>query len=236
MRKIALITLASLMSGVSANAADIIMTPVPQQEVPPMRDVPTAFNWQGFYVGGVGGWVWTEAEPNTFRIRQSSLDSNNGLIGGFVGYNYQFENNFVLGVEGELDYNFGADDQNLDVLLNGSYQPMNGKLDLQWGGSIRARAGYAFDQALIYATGGWEVVGARLKASGPGGSIDTDDQAFNGWTIGAGAEYAFTKNLFGRVEYRYSHFPKVDHPFGFDNSFSVKSHQNRVQIGLGYSF
>lgn len=218
----------------ASHAADVVV--MPDATPAPVYQAPQTFSWRGAYFGGLGGYQWTEAEPNTFRIRQSRLYSNGGIVGAFAGYNYQFENNLVLGLEGELDYNFGAKDQDLDVLLNGAYQPLDGKLDLQWGGSVRARLGYAFDHTLLYATGGWEIVGARLKASGPMGNIDTDDTAFNGWTVGAGAEYAFTDNLFGRLEYRYSYFPKVDHPFGFDEDFSVTSSQNRVLVGMGYKF
>ena len=42
----------------------------------------------------------------------------------------------------------------------------------------------------------------------------SDSQTFIGWTIGLGAEYAFTDNLIGRLEARYTDFGDSDFALG----------------------
>ena len=51
---------------------------------------------------------------------------------------------------------------------------------LDWQGSIRARAGFAFDRALIYATGGFAFAGL----SDGFGIVGGDDDTLTGWTLG----------------------------------------------------
>ncbi|WP_246755344.1 MULTISPECIES: outer membrane protein [Rhizobium] len=60
-------------------------------------------------------------------------------------------------------------------------------------GAVRGRLGYAFDRTLIYATGGWTATRGFIKIPG-----DKESKTFNGWTIGAGVDYAFTNNIFAR--------------------------------------
>lgn len=56
-------------------------------------------------------------------------------------------------------------------------------------------------RALVFATAGWAT--ARATIDTPAGDAD---KTFNGWTVGAGVDYAFTDNLFGRAEYRYNDY------------------------------
>ena len=67
-------------------------------------------------------------------------------------------------------------------------------------------------------------------------SVDEDfvdaDQNLTGWTIGAGAEYAFTNNWIGRVEYRYHDFSD-DVLEGFGD---VGVETNTLTVGVSYKF
>lgn len=53
----------------------------------------------------------------------------------------------------------------------------------------------------------------------------------NGWTIGAGLDYAFTDNVFGRVEYRYNDFGH-----GTLDGARTDFNQSVVNFGLGVKF
>ncbi len=68
---------------------------------------------------------------------------------------------------------------------------------------MRARAGVAFDRALIYATGG-------LAYGEVNNSFNNSDDVSVGWTIGAGVEYAFTNNLTAKVEGLYVNLEQDD--------------------------
>jgi len=72
----------------------------------------------------------------------------------------------------------------------------------------------------------------------------SDGQTFTGWTIGLGAEYAFTDNVIARLEARYTDFGNPDFDLeGFDDTFDVDGRdvnvdwtQFSVLAGISYKF
>lgn len=77
------------------------------------------------------------------------------------------------------------------------------KDNLNWFGTLRGRAGFAMDRALIYATGGAVYGGGTYK------ELITpahDSYARLGWTVGGGVEYAVTDSLSIKAEYLYANF------------------------------
>ncbi|KQV66037.1 outer membrane protein [Rhizobium sp. Root1220] len=190
----------------SASAADL----VPETPPEPVVQAAPLFTWNGFYVGLQGGGAWGNGKFS--GIGDADLDG--GVLGGFAGYNWQLDNNIVLGVEGDASYNWNEETVGVNEY----------KFDTT--GSVRARAGYAFDHALLYGAAGW--TGARGHVNTPVGG---DDRTFSGWTVGAGVDYAFTNNIFGRVEYRYNDYGSKDLQ-GVNTDFN----QNVVTVGVGFKF
>ncbi|MDL2410690.1 porin family protein [Rhizobium calliandrae] len=201
---------ASAIACSAAYAADITQAP-PQA---PTVETPPGFTWAGAYAGIRGGATFVNGDFDIPGVGSRSDDINGGGIGGFIGYNWQFQNNVVLGLEGDLNYNW-----NKKTIAPG----IDVGTDID--GSIRARLGYAFDRALLYAAGGWEATRGFVDT----GSKDTS--TFNGWTIGAGLDYAFTDKIFGRLEYRFTDFGDK-HLNGVDVSLK----QNAVMVGVGVKF
>ncbi len=69
-----------------------------------------------------------------------------GLIGGVVGYNYEFPNRFVLGLEGDAGGVIGAKKTYANPVFT---------TDSSYFADIRGRIGYAIaDRALLFAAGG----------------------------------------------------------------------------------
>lgn len=199
--------------------------------------VDEGFNWSGVYVGAHAGYGWGNTDSNLdgvlgFGSPLSSVDID-GFVGGVhVGYNFQ-QDSFVFGIEGDFD-GTGISGSETDVFLG----PATGDFDVEWQGSVRARLGYAMDRFLVYGTGGVAFARGKITASIPGESAE-DTQTHTGWTLGAGAEYAFTNNWIGRVEYRYTDFSDETYSaltdlgagsadFGFD--------ENQVLVGFSYKF
>lgn len=116
----------------TAVAADAV------QDVPaaPVAAAP-AFTWSGPYLGLDGGASWLNGD---FSIggASDSQNFNGGVFGGFAGYNFQFDNNFVVGVEGNLEYNWNEE------------EALGADVGTDWAGAVRGRVGYAFDRALLY--------------------------------------------------------------------------------------
>jgi len=145
---------------------------------------PPAFSWTGFYIGAQAG-------GGAFDPGESEDPGVGFLLGGQAGYNYQF-GMFVLGVEGE-GYWAGMNDRyqytcsSCSYVDNYTYQN-NGDFD------IAARAGLAFDRALIYAKGGFAMSNTRynFNETTTSGAFDTETAA--GWVpgllIGVGLQYA----------------------------------------------
>jgi outer membrane immunogenic protein len=75
------------------------------------------------------------------------------LGGVHAGYNYQFSDNMVLGVEADIDYSDMSGDGNLSFggVTDSAF---SGSSELDWQGSISARLGYAADRFMPYLTGG----------------------------------------------------------------------------------
>jgi outer membrane immunogenic protein len=198
----------ALISG-SSFAADL----VEQTPEAPVAAAAPAFTWSGPYVGIDGGAGWLNGDFSAGGA-SASEDFNGGLFGGFAGYNWQFDS-IVLGVEGNLEYNWN----DKDVL--------GANIGTDWAGAVRARVGYAFDHALFYGAAGWTA--SRGFVDVPG--FDKETETFNGYTVGAGLDYSFTNNIFGRVEYRYNDYGSKD-ILGVD----VDLDQNVVKVGLGVKF
>jgi outer membrane immunogenic protein len=202
-----------------ARAADAVV------EEPPV-EVPV-FTWTGFYIGIQGGYVWTNLDVDPGGVGIDDL--NGGLFGGYVGYNWQY-GAWVFGAEG--DFNGVWNDQTFAIA---GPPPFTVDIGTDWLASIRARAGYSFDRVLIFATGGVAFTNASADVNLGGGLTLSGDETFTGWTIGGGAEYAFTDNWIGRVEYRFYDFPDkdIDGPGGLGD---VSLNTQTITAGIAYKF
>ncbi len=222
----------------------------PPPAPPPVYVPPVPiFTWTGVYIGGQIGYAWGTSNTNigdNFGDFTSFSTNNNGVIGGaHVGYNLQL-NQFVIGLEGDVDGSSLSKTVTGTPLIAGVlFVPVtiSGNLDVQ--GSIRGRIGYAWDRVLLYATGGVAFGGFSGSISTPFG-YDSASTTRVGWTVGGGLEYAVTNNWSIRAEYRYAQF---GHSTVFaTNSFLVPGlaavgafgnrtiNENRVQVGFSYKF
>jgi outer membrane immunogenic protein len=238
MKKILLSSVALLGLATGALAADL---PSRRAAPAPIIAAVPVFTWTGFYVGAQIGYGWNANDndivlPTGFVVQSGDFgDSGDGFLAGVhAGYNYQI-GSFVVGLEGDIEGVFGDDDDDLVIVGPGgvvftNYGFAGNALD--WQGSIRARAGFAFDRALIYATGGFAFAGV----SDGFGLVGDNDDTLTGWTLGAGIEYAFTNNLTTRLEYRYTNYDGGDN---FFNNVALGSNDiefHTIRAGLSYKF
>jgi outer membrane immunogenic protein len=209
------------LASTSAYAADVV---VEQPPAPVVAEVPI-FSWTGGYIGIQGGGLWSDVQVDDFNggLNLFSENFNGGLFGGYAGYNWQ-SGAWVFGAEG--DFNGVWNDQTFDTRL--------GSVDVgsDYLASLRGRVGYAVDRALIFATAGVAFTQMSADATIFRDTPLNADKNFTGWTVGAGAEYAFTNNWIGRLEYRYYDFSN-DTIDGFGD---VKIKDNTVTAGIAYKF
>lgn len=173
------------------------------------------YNWTGFHVGVDGGYGWANSSGTLTDATEVFLAPYNYRLSGpfagtFAGGDYQFDR-FVVGAEGDWQWGNLTGNNRIGASIGsptGSFPngPFTVSTTTKDYGSMRARFGVAADRFLVYSTVGWAwgdpSTSYALLGSAPfatnGGNL------VNGWTAGAGVDYAFAKNVFGRIEYRYS--------------------------------
>lgn len=272
MKKILLGTVCGLgLAAAPAIAADMSY-PVKAQ---PVAAAP--FSWTGFYIGanvGFGGdkfeypfnaflrQLQAEAPALESRMNGSfSLNSSGFFGGGQIGYNYQFNNSIVAGIEADLQWSgiegkaAGATQFLANGALVGSASFDVGS-EVEWFGTVRGRLGYAWDRALLYATGGVAYGSVKSHANfsvsdanGPlaplTGAVSTSKTQW-GWTAGAGLQYALSRDWSFKTEYLYvdlgtqtlfsSAINDVANGFFAGAGMDVKTKLHTVKAGINYRF
>ena len=177
MKKILLagVALVSVASG-SAMAADLAARPV-YTKAPVMAPV---YNWTGFYIGGNVGYSWGRSATSytvTGLPGFSTSQNMDGWVGGGqAGYNWQFNQNWVFGVEADIQ---GTGQNGTATLPSVVFVPPPGapampnttttaslQSKLPWFGTARLRLGVLpSDHGCLYATGGLAVGEVESNAS-----------------------------------------------------------------------
>lgn len=256
MKKTVVFLAASLAASVAAQAADLPTRTAPIS----VSFAATPFTWTGFYAGANAGYAWGQSRVVATPLPVGVFTNipvtrwsyrPDGFTGGLqVGYNQQVSN-FVFGVE--ADFNFGGIKGSLSDLGAGG-RVASWKTDIDWFGTLRARIGFVpTERLMIYATGG--VIMANLKHTTRvqlllGGVpvpqvnyLGSESETRFGWTIGGGAEFAFTNNWSAKVEYLYYDLgkttvigsPQVANP-PFQFSHRIENTGHIARIGLNYRF
>lgn len=197
--RLALIT-AAFVPAASALAADLDVPPPPPPPIEELR--PATYDWTGAYAG-----VWAGVTCIDGSLHDNSavapvladweMDGCGGKGGVMAGYLHQFDN-FVLGAE--VDYGMTGEVARNDTPGADFAFKMNHLV------TGRARAGYAFDDTLLYATGG--LAWAQGDLYGVNGAADPDHikKGHMGWVVGGGIEHAVTDMFRVRLEYTYTKF------------------------------
>ena len=226
--------------GSAAQAADLTVNEQVVEAAGPV------FTWTGFYAGVHAGYGWADLETDITRSFDGGDQPDGFFGGGQIGYNYQFANQVVLGIEADASFADLKDDR--------KFRDTNGDLYMEFGpetritalGTVRARAGYAVDRFLPYVTGGFAWANAK-SGLGVGTNVPdfpvfgfSDSHVFTGWTVGAGVEYAVTNNITAKVEYLYADLGSKD--FSADLGGSTAEYRGdlsslqTVKFGLNYKF
>lgn len=209
--------MALALSSVSALAADVIYDTPPAPSAPVFEEAAPVPSWTGVYAGVTLGYGWGDTDLD--YIPSVGINTN-GLAGGlFGGAQVQFDN-FVVGAETDIGYNWNKGD-------NGIYEAKSG-----FDGSLRARLGYAAtDRVLVYGTGG--LAYGRMEVSD---GVVSDDATMVGWTAGAGVDVKFTEMMFGRAEYRYTDYGSKTFDLTVPGPVEVDAKQSKVMFGIGVHF
>jgi outer membrane immunogenic protein len=220
MRHFMIALLAATTLGVGAAAAADLPTKAPMYSPAPV------FSWTGFYVGVNAGYGWVSDSDSGF----SDSSNLNGFLGGAqIGYNWQGASPLVLGIEADFQ---GTSQSHADTFPGGNTL----KQQLPWFGTVRGRVGYAFDRAMIYATGGLAYLDYKLTGCCVGGLTASSDTSKAGWTLGGGVEWMFAPKWSTKVEYLYIDTGNMSVTLFGAPPFTGRATDNIVRVGLNYHF
>lgn len=252
-----------------ASAADLPVK-APGMAAPP----PAAYEWTGFYLGAAVGVSWSKVD-NTYSLPgnpnppyfypvdaaaiaaggSNSFDPSEIHVAGRLGYNYQI-NNLLVGAE--IDFGrLGIDEQVNTTFPTPLAGPVTSSTSVKvpWLFTARPRIGYAFNNWLVYATGGLAVARvefSELNTFSPTSVAATPDSISYsktkiGWTVGGGVEQGITPHLSITAEYLYVDLGTISEtsyttsPFfgnpnmiGYSHDLKLTSHIAR--IGLNWRF
>jgi outer membrane immunogenic protein len=236
-------------TSVPAYAADL-----PQKA--PTIQAPVAYDWTGFYLGAEFGYGWLADGETTLANTGINFAPGHvfnpvdmkGVLGGFYGgYNYQI-NRLLVGFD--ADYSF-AKLTGTAVDVSPTTAAILQRSDvMNWISTATGRVGYANDNWLWFAKGGWawaEFDTNHITLT-PGGllasvTVNPGTTALDGWTVGSGAEWKFLTHWSAKFEYDYVKFDQSSYTITAVNStgsstttHSVASSLNMLKGGVGYRF
>jgi outer membrane immunogenic protein len=223
-----------LLAPMAANAADLSARPEP-------APIPAAvYNWTGLYVGVNGGWGWGRQDPINListRFDRADFDINGGMVGGTFGAQIQ-QGYIVLGVEGDIDWADISGSRITTPAIAGIAAPItlnvNTKTDAV--STLRARAGVAMNNWLVYMSGGAAFTHSSADgttiAGVPCGTLGVltncaESHWRPGLAAGGGVEWGFSRNWTAKVEYLY---------IAAAGTGVSTDHINTVRGGINYRF
>jgi outer membrane immunogenic protein len=195
---------------------------MPRKAYNPVYSPTLATTWSGFYVGANAGYGWAQVGD--------SSNTMNGFIGGVqAGYNWQI-GSFVLGVEGDFQ---GSLQKRSDTdTSTGIAITIDQKIP--WFGTARGRVGYAFDNFLVYATGGAAWLNYKISGTALGVTV-SDSTSKTAWTAGAGVEWMFMQSWSAKLEYLYIDTGNTTFTL-FGVPISGRAKENIARLGINYHF
>lgn len=155
-------------------------------------------------------------------------DKIDGVVYGVQG-GFDFDlGNVVVGVEGEFADSSGELDDDEDVFS------VRAGRDLYLGGRVGFKA---TPRTLIYGKAGYINTAIEYdEENGTEPAIELNDEV-EGLRVGAGVEHQFAGNLYGKVEYRYSNYSKLQNSEdGTDAEVDIDLDRHQVVAGVGVRF
>ncbi len=214
-----------------------------------IADAPAGYaagNFDGGFVGAFGGGMLAGVEFPTIgeTLIPFDLDPEGWLLGVDAGFNFALGNGLVLGVVGDIAYADVTDSFGL------GFSGISSNID--WVGSVRARAGFDAGNFMPYLTAGIAAAHNTIEFSSISGEPGPDpvepttlssDATHVGWTLGAGVEFAVAESLSIDVGYRYNDYGAASYsmPFGgpdepVETSADLGLTSHQLTVGLHYGF
>ena len=200
--------------------------------------LPPANTWTGWHLGAGVGYGMANHELDLdlagfgLAAKLSGIGAEGGLATVEAGYDYQFNDKWLIG--GQLDYTYSNIATELGVTLGG----FNGDYVLQAEHAISAllRVGHLVnDTTLLYSIGGYTRTSWSGEPNLPGLVTDSYSYKTDGFTLGGGIENVIADNMTVKFEYRYTmNEDKEILNLGAFGSLSENANQHTARMVLSY--
>lgn len=240
MKKFLLASAALVAMSVTASAADL-----PRKAPPPMA-VPVApvYDWNGFYIGVMGGYGWGDDTTVTIGGVDFNRDSDlkGGFVGGTIGYNFApVGSSWLFGIEADAAW---ADIKHSVTGVIPPFGTLTVGDRIQALGSVTGRLGWTWGPGLLYAKGGWAWADNKLSAIlvtpgiiAPPVVLTAEESKFHsGWTIGGGLEYLFAPNWSGKIEYMFADYGTETYASTIGGGLGLRATVHTIKGGINYHF
>lgn len=201
------------------------------------QDVSTPEPFSQFHVEGLVGYDITQAGSSVDD--DSSIDNDQSIDGLMYGVGAGYDvrmGNVVVGPEAEVTWSTAKTTFN-----NGDFEGFGiGNVKTNRDLYIGARLGYVVTpKTMVYVKGGY--TNAKFDVRNGDGTVVTNrDVDADGWRVGAGVEQQLNKNMFVKVEYRYSNYQKGELDYTGDipdgQRFDLDLDRHQVVAGVGVRF
>lgn len=233
-----------------------LASPVPAQE--------SDYNWSGAYLGAAGGLNRLDHNFEMPGVTFQTTEERQKLFSSasaFAGYNWQFSNGVIVGVE-----IIGSVYKKYDLIGLGNYRNAIAQYDdpsvfasaeaqILRSGSLQARMGYSFGRMAVIGSIGPSF--ASVKYWGVGGASDKSDlnapysmmtisennsKTVAGLTVGLAAEFGITPNLSAAIKLEHSEwgrlatFPAKSCALCPMEKIKASISTQQVSLGLAYRF
>ena len=171
------------------------------------------YDWAGFYLGVYGAYGEGTSESDVAPDAHPS----DPFPGVHAGYLIDL-GDVIVGLEGDASLADLDDD-----LPSGLTQ------DFDNIASVRARLGLPVDNTLLFANVGWAWADTEF-----GYLVEKEQKVISGPTVGVGAQYAFSNNFIGRLEY--NHYFYGTTTYNLETQVDVKNSLDEIRVGVDFMF
>lgn len=241
MKKFLLASVALIALGMAAPASAADMA---AKARPPAPMVVPIYDWTGFYIGANGGWgqsrnCWDFVDVAGVVIADGCRERSGGLVGGQIGYRWQWGGGWVIGLEAQGDW---ADLSNRRVSsINPAFSTRTTTDGI---GLFTGQIGYAWNAALLYVKGGAAVTNNRFSILDTLTGTELAAASATRWgaTVGVGLEYGFAPNWSIGAEYNHLFMGDANNSFSVVNPIvagaanRISQDVDMVTLRLNYRF
>ncbi len=212
-------------------AADMAARPYTKA---PAMAVDPAYDWSGFYIGAHVGYLWGRTRVVEDGILAEPGARTNGVVGGVLtGYNLQ-RGPLVIGIEGDFGWTNARGFGDCVIIPIPVIPAAPNIYDLKWTSHIVGRAGYGSGAWLLFITGGLAIADFNFREGDSPATVVGG--IYTGYSVGGGVEYAFSRNLLGRLQYIYDDFGSKNYVSSDGGLYRVSLTSQTFRGALSWKF